>query len=97
MMLAGTATLFYKRKQTMPFKVAYFLAWPTLGAAVILVGMPSRQKMVKELEGNGTLEPGQLEEHRQRGVLQMAAIKQAAEAGKQTAGNSTSLDPGRTS
>lgn len=73
---AGASTFFYRRKQTLPFKVehlckchtlivwiwlrsfvgaqsvclycpqvAYFMSWPTLGSAIILVMMPSEEKM----------------------------------------------------
>lgn len=73
MWFAGASTFFYKRKQTLPFKVsvkcnikmlaassyglhcadnitmqvAYFLSWPTLGSAIILVMTPSEDKMKK--------------------------------------------------
>lgn len=81
MWFAGASTFFYRRKQTLPFKVcvywcnllnflltiffsllfllvvyhhwdyttqvAYFLSWPTLGSAVILVMTPSEDKMKK--------------------------------------------------
>ena len=94
MLAAGAATFFYKRKQTLPFKVsggvglvcvcvcvcclktggagcwstsillttttpslsspppqlAYFVAWPTLGSAIILVGMPSDDKLKRDLQ-----------------------------------------------
>ncbi len=40
--LAGAATIFYRRKQLNAFKLAYFLAWPTLGSAVIVACMPER-------------------------------------------------------
>lgn len=56
--LAGAATLFYKRKQTTAFKLAYFLTWPTLGSAVLLSCMPDREHMYKVvqrgLRENGT-------------------------------------------
>ena len=45
MLLASGATLFYKRKQTAAFKWCYFLAWPTLGSAIILTTSPSREGM----------------------------------------------------
>ena len=45
--LAGAATLFYKRKQTTAFKLAYFLTWPTRGSAVLLSCMPEREDMYK--------------------------------------------------
>jgi hypothetical protein len=37
MLTVSGAALFYKQKKTLPFKVAYFLSWPLLGAAVIQV------------------------------------------------------------
>jgi hypothetical protein len=49
MLAAGAATFFYRRKQTTPFKVAYFVAWPTLGSAIILTGMPSDDRVKAEL------------------------------------------------
>ena len=33
-------------KQTTVTQVAYFLAWPTLGTAVILVAMPSKERTI---------------------------------------------------
>lgn len=39
--------VFYKRKKTLPFKVAYFLSWPVLGSAIISTFQPSEDKMIK--------------------------------------------------
>ncbi|BDA42067.1 hypothetical protein COCOBI_02-8680 [Coccomyxa sp. Obi] len=88
MWFAGASTFFYKRKQTLPFKVAYFLSWPTLGSAVILVMTPSEDKMKKALEKSGTADGARVEEIRQLTQLQMDKIKQAAAQGKQP-GSST--------
>lgn len=49
--LAGSATVFYKRKQTRAFKWAYFLTWPTLGTAVLLTTMPDRESMEQVRRG----------------------------------------------
>lgn len=40
---AGAATYFYKRRQTFPFKVAYFMTWPVLGSAILLTLSPSEE------------------------------------------------------
>ena len=48
-LFTGAATFFYRRKQTAPFKLAYFFAWPTLGSSIILIGMPSDEKLKREL------------------------------------------------
>lgn len=43
----AAATFAYKRKQTTAFKLAYFMAWPTLGSAALWVLMPDQQQMEK--------------------------------------------------
>ena len=50
--LVAGATIFYRRKQTLPFKIAYFLSWPTLGSAVILSMQPSNEKMTQVWRGS---------------------------------------------
>jgi len=42
---AGSALVFYKQKKTRPFKIAYFLTWPVLGAGIINYGMPTDDDM----------------------------------------------------
>lgn len=42
---AGSAFVFYKQKKTRPFKIAYFLTWPVLGAGIINYGMPTDDDM----------------------------------------------------
>lgn len=48
--LVAGATIFYRRKQTLPFKIAYFLSWPTLGSAIILSTQPSTERMTQVRE-----------------------------------------------
>ncbi|KAK9909759.1 hypothetical protein WJX75_007058 [Coccomyxa subellipsoidea] len=88
MWFAGASTFFYRRKQTLPFKVAYFLSWPTLGSAVILVMTPSEEKMKQALAKTGTADRARVEEMRQLTQLQLDKIKQAAAQGKEP-GSST--------
>lgn len=45
--LASAATVFYRRKQTRAFKIAYFLTWPTLGSAVLVACMPDHDEMAE--------------------------------------------------
>lgn len=59
------ASLFYRRRQTLPFKVAYFLSWPILGSAIILLGTPTEQQILKRLEQGGA-DPQRLEAIRQQ-------------------------------
>ncbi|KAK9798223.1 hypothetical protein WJX73_009271 [Symbiochloris irregularis] len=59
------ASLFYHRKQTVPFKVAYFLSWPVLGSAFILLGTPSDEQLVKRLEKSG-VDPKEVEATREQ-------------------------------
>lgn len=42
---AASAFVFYKQKKTKPFKIAYFLTWPVLGAGIINYGMPTDDEM----------------------------------------------------
>lgn len=83
MWFAGASTFFYRRKQTLPFKVAYFLSWPTLGSAIILTMMPSEDKMRQELQKSGTADERRIEEIRQTTQLQLEKIRQTAEQSKQ--------------
>lgn len=41
LLCASAATLFYKRKQTTPFKLAYMISWPLLGTALIWTLAPN--------------------------------------------------------
>eukprot|EP00884_Botryococcus_braunii_P004838 jgi/Botrbrau1/14355/Bobra.0014s0010.1 len=77
MWFAGLSTFFYKRKQTLPFKIAYFLAWPTLGSAVILVCMPSEERMIQKLEESGRAS-GRIADHRHLAQLQMQKMRELA-------------------
>ena len=45
--LASAATVFYRRKQTRAFKIAYFRTWPTLGSAVLVACMPDHDEMAE--------------------------------------------------
>lgn len=45
MWCVAAATIFYKQKKTVPFKVAYFLSWPIMGSALLLTFMPSEERM----------------------------------------------------
>lgn len=47
----GGAIAAFRRKLTGPFKTAYFLAWPTLGSAILILGDPGyeQQKQVPPL------------------------------------------------
>lgn len=42
MICVSGAAIFYKQKRTLPFKLAYFLSWPLLGAALINTFGPRR-------------------------------------------------------
>ncbi|WIA30371.1 hypothetical protein OEZ86_000457 [Tetradesmus obliquus] len=41
---------FYKRKQTLPFKVCYGLMWPTLGGGIMLAVTPTPDEMAQRLD-----------------------------------------------
>ncbi|KDD73074.1 hypothetical protein H632_c2565p1 [Helicosporidium sp. ATCC 50920] len=75
--LAGSATVFYKRKQTRAFKWAYFLTWPTLGTAVLLTTMPDRESMEQKLRSKG-VDSQDLEEQRRLNQERMRALHEAA-------------------
>jgi hypothetical protein len=79
MMFAGGATFFYKRKQTLPFKLAYFMAWPTLGTAVLMAATPSREKMEERLRQRGIKQENP-EISRQKTREQMEALRGAVAA-----------------
>eukprot|EP00892_Ulva_mutabilis_P000704 jgi/Ulvmu1/10634/UM066_0013.1 len=41
--IAAASTYFYRTKQTLPFKVSFFLACPVLGSGIILLCQPPPQ------------------------------------------------------
>jgi len=78
MLFAGGATFFYKRKQTLPFKLAYFAAWPTLGTAVMFAAIPRNDRLVADMKKHGLVNDTQLQEAHRQSVLQMQHIQDAA-------------------
>ncbi|KAK9846457.1 hypothetical protein WJX81_004293 [Elliptochloris bilobata] len=80
--LAGAATFFYRRKKTLPFKAAYFFAWPTLGVATVLIMQPSGETMKQALKERGRADEVRLAYERQTAQSQLDHLKAAAEEGK---------------
>ncbi|DBB12578.1 hypothetical protein WJX82_006502 [Trebouxia sp. C0006] len=78
MLFAGGATIFYRRKQTLPFKLAYFAAWPTLGTAVMLACIPRNDRLVADMKRRGLVSEEQIQEAHKQSVIQMQHIQDAA-------------------
>lgn len=78
MLFAGGATFFYRRKQTLPFKLAYFAAWPTLGTAVMYACIPRNDRLVEDMKRHGLVDDKSLQEAHRQSVLQMQHIQGAA-------------------
>lgn len=78
MLFAGGATVFYRRKQTLPFKLAYFAAWPTLGTAVLFAAMPRNDRLVADMKRHGLVSDEELEKAHQQSIVQMRHIQDAA-------------------
>lgn len=78
MLFASGATMFYRRKQTLPFKLAYFAAWPTLGTAILFACMPRNDRLVADMKRHGLVSDEQLQEAHKQSVIQMQHIKDAA-------------------
>ncbi|KAL6769233.1 hypothetical protein ACKKBG_A18015 [Auxenochlorella protothecoides x Auxenochlorella symbiontica] len=76
--LAGAATIFYRRKQLNAFKLAYFLAWPTLGSAVIVACMPERAAFEEELRKEHHLDSDSKRESQALARLQMEKLRAIA-------------------
>lgn len=49
-MSVGQRQFFFKPPTPPLPQLAYFVAWPTLGSAIILVGMPSDDKLKRDLQ-----------------------------------------------
>uniref|UniRef100_A0A7S1X6H5 Uncharacterized protein n=1 Tax=Tetraselmis chuii TaxID=63592 RepID=A0A7S1X6H5_9CHLO len=81
LLATGGAVAAFKKKLTGPFKTAYFLAWPTLGSAILILGDPGYDKQLKTLEGTGALdcEGERLAEIKGRKEAQMQKLREAAE------------------
>eukprot|EP00879_Flechtneria_rotunda_P010662 GHRR01011143.1.p1 GENE.GHRR01011143.1~~GHRR01011143.1.p1 ORF type:complete len:102 (+),score=24.54 GHRR01011143.1:128-433(+) len=69
---------FYKKKQTLPFKVCYGLSWPTLGGGVILAVTPTPEQMAQRLERSSAVSSEDLRRQREANVATMEAMKQYA-------------------
>ena len=54
--LAG-AVQAWRAKATAPFRLAYFLAWPTFGSAVVLLALPETREMEARLKGRIAADP----------------------------------------
>ncbi|GMH33729.1 hypothetical protein BSKO_01563 [Bryopsis sp. KO-2023] len=78
MLCLSGAVFFYARKQTLPFKICHFLAWPTLGSGIILSCQPNYDGAVQRLESSGAIDDDRLAESRKLVQSQMQAIKEAA-------------------
>jgi len=75
---AGLATLYFRKKQTLPFKAAYFAAWPLLGTAAIWIATPTYEGMEKALKKDGVETDASLLEHQHRSQLQMDSLRKTA-------------------
>mmetsp|Transcript_11938 Transcript_11938/g.35745 ORF Transcript_11938/g.35745 Transcript_11938/m.35745 type:complete len:103 (-) Transcript_11938:2177-2485(-) len=84
--LVGATTYFFKKKQTLPFKLAHFAAWPVLGTGIILTCMPSHDQMADTLRQSG------LADERKQAIASGAAADQLA-AIQKVAGDSRPFKP----
>lgn len=75
---AAAATFFYKRKQTLPFKLAYFVSWPLLGTALMWAVAPRNDKLIERMEREGLVNEKGLQQFQATAAQQMEAIKRAA-------------------
>uniref|UniRef100_A0A061SGD4 Uncharacterized protein n=1 Tax=Tetraselmis sp. GSL018 TaxID=582737 RepID=A0A061SGD4_9CHLO len=79
-LLATTgAVAAFKRKWTTPFKAAYFLAWPTLGSAILLLGDPGYEGQKQTLQRAGLLDSEAEREIQDSKTLQMQKLREAAQ------------------
>lgn len=77
MLLVGASTVFYRRKMTRPFKMAYFFAWPVLGSAVVLNASPDPSKVRDEVEAEG--QGARREEAQRHARAQIEALRRIAQ------------------
>jgi len=69
---------FYRKKQTVPFKVCYGLMWPTLGSGIIFAVSPSEQQMAKKLGDRNILTGDDLGKRREANAAAFDAVRRAA-------------------
>mmetsp|Transcript_28418 Transcript_28418/g.80196 ORF Transcript_28418/g.80196 Transcript_28418/m.80196 type:complete len:100 (-) Transcript_28418:294-593(-) len=81
LLATGGAVAAFRRKLTGPFKTAYFLAWPTLGSAILILGDPGYEAQKQKLQETGILDKdGQmLTEITETKALQMEKLREAAQ------------------
>ncbi|KAI8103025.1 hypothetical protein M9434_005813 [Picochlorum sp. BPE23] len=75
---AASAFVFYKQKKTKPFKIAYFLTWPVLGAGIINYGMPTDDDMKQAIAKSHAHEKKQEQLDKSVVQRQMEELKHAA-------------------
>ena len=75
---AASAFVFYKQKKTKPFKIAYFLTWPVLGAGIINYGMPTDEEMKQAIAKSHDEKQEQLD----KSVVQRQMVELKHAAGK---------------
>lgn len=81
MWAATAATIFYRQKKTLPFKIAYFASWPLLGTAVLLAATPGRDSMEQKLQERG-VDPEAVAAGRAAAAAQLEQLRQVAAGGK---------------
>ena len=72
-MCVSAAALFYRQKRTRPFKVAYALSWPIVGAALLVNFGPKREDAEKYVRSHS------LHERRKEAAQTMEVLKGIAE------------------
>lgn len=68
----------YRRKATVPFKVCYGMAWPTLGGGIMLAVQPEPKEFSKKLEAAGLLDAEDVEKRRQANTAAIESMKRFA-------------------
>eukprot|EP00775_Hariotina_reticulata_P011614 gene11614-11758_t len=71
---------FYRKKQTLPFKVCYGMMWPTLGGGVMLAVTPTPEQMIQRLEKSRAVSADDLRRQREANAATVEAMKQLLKA-----------------
>jgi hypothetical protein len=73
------------KKQTLPFKVCYALAWPTLGGGIMTAVMPETSEVEKRLLAES---PAELERRRAANAAAIARLRSSGAGAQQQDGGS---------
>lgn len=65
----------YRKRATVPFKVCYGMAWPTLGGGIMLAVQPEPKEFSKKLEAAGLLDPEDVQKRKQANTAAVESMK----------------------